>query len=80
MLKTRLGAVPVTEVKTPQPLGKLEQSGDTFGSVLRSSWYGRMASSMLTSGKGQDVKKDTESPVNCKLPFAPTSALVNVEP
>jgi hypothetical protein len=36
MLNCLLGAVPVTEVKMPQPLAKFVQSADD-GSVLRSS-------------------------------------------
>jgi hypothetical protein len=35
MLRTRFGEVPDTEVKTPQPLAKTEQSG--CASVRRSS-------------------------------------------
>src|SRR5512133_3154913 len=74
MLKMRLGAEPLVEVKMPQPLAKAEQPA--WASVRRSSQYGSMALFRLVAGK-QAFWNAVSPLVNCRLPLELRLAVVN---
>jgi hypothetical protein len=62
MLKVRLGAVPLTEVKMPS-FTKVKLS------VRRSPWNGRIARFTRESGNGQEGPNGAVAAPNSKLPF-----------
>ena len=67
MLKMRLGAVPLTDVKTPNPLL----------TVYRSSQYGKMAYMWLALGRQVLAKTEVLLP-NCNVPLESTFAVVKL--
>jgi|SRR6478609_1387523 len=80
MWNCRLGAVPVTEVKMPQPLAQVEHPLKPT-SVRRSPWNGKMVTPVKrVSGKGQDVPKGATLPPNSNAPLELTVAALKVCP
>jgi hypothetical protein len=78
MLNMRFGALPLIDVKIPQPLENDAQPAPTW-SVLRSSQNGAIRSVIVGSGRHALVNAVFVD-VNCMLPFDTTLAFVKLVP
>ena len=80
MLKIRLGAVPDTEVKTPQPTPPYVVQPVPTWSVRRSSHCGMIGMLNVAEGSGQAFVNRVLLLTNCRLPLEEMLAVVKLWP